>query len=144
MWQCIALWCYHQGTTHSLDYHFLIMSRKDLAQRFRYLMETEGYSFKEDYQQIAELWRDYIDFMLELGNITPAKYSAVYDHYWQLTDCPPFSPQAPISCILKESNKRPHATHQLSLHCWLLPRSIYCWWGCETFHQTCYFPFWLW
>lgn len=56
-------------------------SRKDLAQRFRYMMELEGYSFKEDYQQIAELWRDYIDFMLELGNITPAKYSAIYDHY---------------------------------------------------------------
>ena len=57
------------------------MSRKDLAQRFRHLMELEGYSFKEDYQQIKELWKDYVDFMLELGNITPMKHSAVYDHY---------------------------------------------------------------
>jgi len=57
------------------------MSRKDLAQRFRHLMDLEGYSFKGDYQQIAELWRDYVDFMLELGNITPAKHNAVYDHY---------------------------------------------------------------
>ena len=57
------------------------MSRKDLAQRFRHLMELEGYSFKEEYQEISELWRDYIDFMLELGNIDYAKHSAVYDHY---------------------------------------------------------------
>jgi len=59
-----------------------IMSRKDLAQRFRHLMDIEGYSFKEDYQEISELWRDYIDFMLELGNIDYAKHTAVYNHYW--------------------------------------------------------------
>jgi len=57
------------------------MSRKDLAQRFRHLMIIEGYSFKEDYQEVSELWRDYVDFMLELGNITSSKHYAVYDHY---------------------------------------------------------------
>ena len=57
------------------------MSRKDLAERFRHMMELEGYSFKEDYQLIAVLWRDYVDFMLELGNITRVKHSAVYNHY---------------------------------------------------------------
>ena len=57
------------------------MSRKDLTERFRHLIEIEGYSFKEDYQEISELWRDYVDFMLELGNITPSKHEAVYTHY---------------------------------------------------------------
>ena len=57
------------------------MSRKDLTERFRHLIEIEGYSFKEDYQEISELWRDYVDFMLELGNITLSKHEAVYTHY---------------------------------------------------------------
>jgi hypothetical protein len=57
------------------------MSRKDLTLRFRHLMDIEGYCFKTDYQEISELWRDYVDFMLELGNINLSKYAAIYDHY---------------------------------------------------------------
>ena len=57
------------------------MSRKDLTLRFRHLMDIEGYCFKNDYQEISELWKDYLDFMLELGNINPSKHAAVYDHY---------------------------------------------------------------
>ena len=57
------------------------MSRKDLAERFRHLMDIEGYCFKTDYQEISELWRDYVDFMLDLGNIDYTKHAAVYDHY---------------------------------------------------------------
>ena len=59
----------------------LPMSRKDLAQRFRHMIELEGYSFKEDYELIQELWQDYVNFMLELGNITPSKHATVFDHY---------------------------------------------------------------
>ena len=57
------------------------MSRKDLSLRFRGIMESEGYCFKTEYEEISELWRDYLDLMLELGNITTSKRNAVYEHY---------------------------------------------------------------
>jgi len=44
-------------------------------------MDIEGYCFKTEYQEISELWRDYVDFMLELGNINHNKHAAIYDHY---------------------------------------------------------------
>ena len=57
------------------------MSRKELSLRFRGIMESEGYCFKTEYEEISELWRDYLDLMLELGNITTSKRNAVYEHY---------------------------------------------------------------